>query len=235
MDGWPTEELAALPLAYWQEFCVLFARWCERGEFPTVWKHCRMVMLPETEIEPVSGAVPVCRMRPISVFPVHYRLLGSCFARRTRHWPQCIAPAVCHGALQGRSATDALAALQECFAKPHAVLVSLDMKQCFDRMNPRIALSHPAHAGMRPHWCSFLQWTWTDQRRWLQMGPLFSSEFQQVCHSVPQGCPMAPLALVCMLREAVASIGRNLRAQGPFHQTVFLDTALQLFTRQIWL
>ena len=107
----------------------------------------------------------------------------------------------CHGALQGRSATDALAALQEQFAKPQAIMVSLDMKQCFDRMNPDVALPHLQHAGFPHQWCAFLRWTWTDQHRWLQMGPIFLPEAQLVHSSVPQGCPLAPLAFgVCIER-----------------------------------
>jgi hypothetical protein len=233
IDGWSTDELAALPSAYWQDFCSLFIWWCEREEFPAVWKHSRMVMLPKTDVEPSTGAIPVSKMRPISILPLHYRLLASCFARRenTRQWLHRIAPSVCHGALQGRSATDALAALQEQFAKPQAIMVSLDMKQCFDRMNPDVALPHLQHAGFPHQWCAFLRWTWTDQHRWLQMGPIFLPEAQLVHSSVPQGCPLAPLALVCVLREAVHDVGQTLQNHGEFHQSVFLDDrAIRSFT-----
>ena len=55
------------------------------------------------------------------------------------------------------------------------------------------------------------------------MGPIFLPEAQLVHSSVPQGCPLAPLALVCVLREAVHDVGQTLQYHGEFHQSVFLD------------
>eukprot|EP00439_Symbiodinium_sp_Y106_P058975 s4338_g8.t1 len=107
-DGWSSEEVSHLPPYYWVLMAGMLNKWMRQGRFPTVWRHCRMIMIPKDEFDVLSGPVPVSKLRPIAVFPVHYRLLSSCMAKRasTQQWLQHRTPPWMHGALRGRSAPD---------------------------------------------------------------------------------------------------------------------------------
>ena len=224
-DGWSSEEVSHLPPYYWVLMAGMLNKWMRQGRFPTVWRHCRMIMIPKDEFDVLSGPVPVSKLRPIAVFPVHYRLLSSCMAKRasTQQWLQHRTPPWMHGALRGRSAPDALARLEDAFhADPHAILVSLDQKQCFDHVHPALGVAKLQEAGWPPQWASLLRFVWQEQHRWVQIGGHCASHAEVVSTSVPQGCACAPLTLVVLLTEAAREI-QSVSEQLPFTQTIFLD------------
>ena len=153
-----------------------------------------MVMLPKAEMETVTGAIPVEKLRPISVFPIHYRLLSSSMARKaeTRQWLSDLVPAAAYGAIMQRTAAGALACLKSGFDQPGAILVSCDMQQCFDNTSPESALLCLRQSGFPPEWCALLNWTWAHQQRWLQLDGECESALRAVQRSIPQGCPVRP-------------------------------------------
>ena len=121
-----------------------------------------------------------------------------------------------HGALRGRSAPDALARLEDAFhADPHAILVSLDQKQCFDHVHPALGVAKLQEAGWPPQWASLLRFVWQEQHRWVQIGGHCASHAEVVSTSVPQGCACAPLTLVVLLTEAAREI-QSVSEQLPF-------------------
>ena len=81
-DGWTSEEVSHLPLHYWVLIARVVNKWLRQGKFPSAWLHCRMIMLLKDEFDVLSGPVPVSKLRPMAVFPVHYHILSSCVARR---------------------------------------------------------------------------------------------------------------------------------------------------------
>ena len=133
-------------------------------------------------------------MRPIAVQPVMCHIISSAFARRTsaREWLQTIVPDFTHGAVAGRDVATALLPLQETF-DDYGIIISLDQAKCFDHVIPELALGHLKHAGMHPQWIKHFTWTWSHQKRWVQFG---RATHQKVSTSIPQGCAIAPLALV---------------------------------------
>ena len=225
-DGWTAAEVSHLPLAYWSEFSTMLARWMQTNSFPQVFRHCRMIMIPKDGFELASGPIPVDKLRPISVFPVHYRICSSAFARRssTKAWLQGRIPDCTHGAVQGRSAASAIAALEASFhGSDKSILISLDQQQCFDRVSPELALAHLTHAGFPNMWANLLAWVWKDQQRWIQTGRYSAQSPASVNSSLPQGCACAPLALVNLLVEATRDVQTLHTVCDPVTQTTFLD------------
>ena len=223
-DGWMQAELASLPVQHWHDVIDLLQRWQRRNRYPACWQHARMVVIPKGDMDKL-GALATNRTRPITIFACHYRIVMTALSRssKVRDWLRDSAPEFSHGAIQGRSATNALAMLEAYFhgSPGENTLVSLDMKQCFDNVHPRLALACLRNVGFDPIWLSLAGWVWNSQHRWIQMGREVSREAAHVTSSVPQGCPLAPLAVVILLmapaREIESKIGSHVR------QSLFLD------------
>ena len=97
-------------------------------------------MLVWFALEGTEQAVEASRLRPITVFPVLCRLVvGTWVARSSvRSWLDHVTPPSFHGGIQGHSAWGAIAALDSAWSSGR-VLISLDLKQCFDRIVPELA------------------------------------------------------------------------------------------------
>ena len=232
-DGWSAAEVRHWPPRAWQIFIHLWQSWVFRNEFPEVWRHSRQVMIPKTE--GTFGQVSVADMRPIAIQPVLCRIISSAFAQRieTKEWLQNLIPDYTHGAVAGRDVATALLTVQETFAK-FRLLVSLDQAKCFDHVIPELALGHLAHAGMHPEWIRHFTWTWSHQKRWLQFGRATSDSPQHVFSSIPQGCAIAPLALVVLMNEASQAIQRLSGSEDTLTQSIYVDDrALAVSTPQL--
>ncbi|CAE7658292.1 unnamed protein product [Symbiodinium sp. CCMP2592] len=144
--------LEAFDEEVWECFLRLWHDWCERDRCPQAFRHCRQVMLPKEEFDS-QGEVDVENMRPICVQP---------------DWLLAKVDADTHGSLKGRSVEAAVLALDAAFATD-GILVSLDMKKCFDYMSPELCLGILLHEGMHPAWARHLTHIWRHQRRWLQV------------------------------------------------------------------
>ncbi|CAE6971378.1 unnamed protein product, partial [Symbiodinium sp. CCMP2456] len=144
-DGLAGCEVADLPLRFWELLWERLEVWNQRDEYPQVWRHARTVFLPKDEAAKRGGPAEAARMRPISIFGCIYRVVVSAWIShdRTRAWLQTVAPDCFHGGLQGRAAQHALRRLDAAF-NSERVLVSLDFKLCFDRVDPDLALRNLA-------------------------------------------------------------------------------------------
>ncbi|CAE7489220.1 unnamed protein product [Symbiodinium necroappetens] len=223
LDGWTALELANLPLTHWRDFHVLLHRWLQRGSFPESWRRARTVFLPKT-LPDDQGGVEVAKMRPITILAAHYRIATSCLTRQqdVRDWIAAQVPEYVHGGLQQRAATDALASIDAGWTSaPRACLVTLDMKQAFDRMVPALAVANLRHQGFDPAWASLLSWVWEGQLRYLQLGGVVSPCPFSVSTSTPQGCPVAPIALVSLLAPPARLVQEQISDSG--RQSIFLD------------
>ena len=232
-DGWSAAEVRHWPPRAWQIFIHLWQSWVFRNEFPEVWRHSRQVMIPKTE--GTFGQVSVADMRPIAIQPVLCRIISSAFVQRieTKEWLQNLIPDYTHGAVAGRDVATALLTVQETFEK-FRILVSLDQAKCFDHVIPELALGHLAHAGMHPEWIRHFTWTWSHQKRWLQFGRATSDSPQHVFSSIPQGCAIAPLALVVLMNEASQAIQRLSGPEDTLTQSIYVDDrALAVSTPQL--
>ncbi|CAE7750383.1 unnamed protein product [Symbiodinium microadriaticum] len=218
-DGWRADELLAFPMATWRCFLDLWHSWCQQGAFPSCWRHSRQIFLPKAEV--LDGALEVDRMRPICVQPVLCRALSSCMAQLCRDWVLTKVDACTFGALRGRGVEAAVLLLDAALGKD-SIMFSLDFRKCFDMMSPELAIGILEHEGLHPQWARHLHFMWIDQRRWLQLGAWTDSDSTLVPNSVPQGCAMAPLALVCLLAEASRDVPR-VAAEAGFRQSIFID------------
>mmetsp|Transcript_21143 Transcript_21143/g.50264 ORF Transcript_21143/g.50264 Transcript_21143/m.50264 type:complete len:1839 (+) Transcript_21143:1915-7431(+) len=218
-DGWRADELLAFPMATWRCFLDLWHSWCQQGAFPSCWRHSRQIFLPKAEV--LDGALEVDRMRPICVQPVLCRALSSCMAQLCREWVLTKVDGCTFGALRGRGVEAAVLLLDAALGKD-SIMFSLDFRKCFDMMSPEPAIGILEHEGLHPQWARHLHFMWIDQQRWLQLGVWTDSDSTLVPNSVPQGCAMAPLALVCLLAEASRDVPR-VAAEAGFRQCIFID------------
>ena len=86
-DGITGQEVADLPLRFWELLAERLEVWQAAGQYPEVWKHARTVFLPKDEEARTGGATEAARMRPISVFWVHLPSCDRCLDF-TRGHPQ---------------------------------------------------------------------------------------------------------------------------------------------------
>lgn len=203
VDGWASEEVAHWPEQAWAHLLFLWHKWCANNHFPESWQHSRQVMIPKKPLH--NQTLNVEHMRPICVQPVVCRIISSSMAHLARDWLlQLVTPST-HGGLKGRSLEAAILALDHAFSQG-GLVVSMDMEKCFDYVQPTIALEHFRQAGLPDQWVRHLTHMWTDQKRWMQMGNETHDVPHIVDNSLPQGCAMAPMALINLLVEATADI-----------------------------
>jgi hypothetical protein len=221
-DGWSAAEVCHWPIAAWRILLLLWERWIAANQFPEVWRHSRQVMLPKAEGP--FGQVRVEDMRPIAIQPVVCRIISSAFAKRqeTQAWLQHLVPNCTHGAIPGREAATAILPLQAAFDQG-GILMSLDQAKCFDHVIPELAVGLLSHAGMHPEWIRHLQWTWSDQHRWMQFGRHTANSPERVSTSIPQGCAMAPIALVILMLEATCAVQTLQLGHEVLTQSVYID------------
>ena len=223
-DGWEQAEVSFLPDKHWRDFQTLLERWRARGQFPECWRDSRMVMLPKMAPDQF-GAILAAKTRPITVMSIYYRIAMSALTRsqEVRQWLQEVAPEFSHGGICGRSAPNALAALEAYLrSRPRCIMVSLDMKQCFDRVHPVLGVATLLAKGFDESWASLAMWSWGQQHRYIQLGRQVASCPQTVCSSIPQGCPLAPICLVALLADPARNVqeGHN---DHELLQSLYLD------------
>eukprot|EP00435_Cladocopium_sp_Y103_P064840 s46_g26.t1 len=219
-DGWRHTELRWWPEKAWQIFLDLCHDWCTRNIFPDSWQHCRLVMLPKDDLQ--HGAVKVSAMRPICIQPLICRLTSSVMAKKAQQWVLRLVSPDVHGALRGCGIEAAIATLDQNF-QHNRLLCSLDLAKAFDHMHPTLAIGLLRHSGVHAQWANHLQHMWSKQWRWMQMLHYINTAPELLETSVPQGCAMAPLAMVVLLMEAERDVTTVSRAHGLFQQAVFID------------
>ena len=69
-DGITGEDLAYMPIAFWQLLLERLQHWQAQGVFPEVWQHCRTVFIAKDGPAKQGGSTEASRMRSISVFIV---------------------------------------------------------------------------------------------------------------------------------------------------------------------
>lgn len=90
-------------------------------------------------------------------------------------------------------------------------------------MSAELATGFLQHAGFHVEWVRHLRHVWSKQYRWIHLLNFTCPQAVQVCTSIPQGCAMAPLAMVLYLAEAETAVTRMARANGFFQQISFID------------
>ena len=88
-------------------------------------------------------------------------------------------------------------------------LGSFDYSQCFDYIDPEIAIAHFAHLGLPVDIAKLLASMWTQQARYLQYGGVTSSTPCQAGASTPQGDPWAMLATAVVLLAPLRDLTRT--------------------------
>ena len=189
-DGIAVQDLAYMPLTFWQLLLDRVQVWQECGVFPAVWQHCRTVLIPNDEPSSKGQPTNASRMRPISAFCGVYRALVAAWTVHpsTRRWFAETAPPGFFGGIKGRSAEQAIRRLNEAWCE-ESVLFSLDVSLCFDHVRPELAPRALELYGAPEVLLSILRWVWRRQQRWLQFGAETLPVPAEVSSTLPQGCP----------------------------------------------
>ena len=223
-DGWSGDEMIHLPLPVYDEFATLLLRWFSRKNLPRVLRGARQVHLPKDIMDACSNSLPPEKMRPLSVFSCWWRLVGTTLAHHPaiQRWASDLLPLQQHGAVSGRSLFGAIRDLGCGFHDEKGVLVSLDLKQAFDRTDPSIGLDMMRRAGMPQTITDALGLVWTNQLCWLQLGRYSRQRVEAVHTSLPQGDGMCPLCLNMVMLGPVMHFLREFSLRD-MKLAVFLD------------
>ena len=221
MDGWQTDSIAQWPNEAWNIVAALWRRWAEAGAFPTSWQDYKNVFIPKKA--PTAGSLAVADMRPISIQSAVCRCISSYFVSHdlVKEWFQGQTTTDFHGALSGRSVASAIVDLAEGWQNSNAVLISLDMHKAFDTCLPELATGLLRFHAVPEEWVRYYEHMWCKQTRWLFLGRWGCKTPQEVCSSLPQGDPCAPIAFSLLLTEASRLLRRSV--EGELRQSVFID------------
>lgn len=117
--------------------------------------------------------------------------------------------------------------LQDSLANSKGILVSLDYKQAFDRMNAVTSPSFLNQIGIPGSITSLIQDVWQTQRV-VQYG---TAIHPQMLHSVcaPQGCPLAPITLACWMISGHSYVKHEMSLRG--HDTSSTTTCIYMDDR----
>ena len=163
-------------------------------------------------------ALPVSRLRPISVMSVMWRIYISAKLQSTeaQAWYRAQLQSEQCGCMKKRDAQMAIVPLAEASANGQ-YLASLDLAQAFDRVRAHKAVELLRWRGFPQCLALGVLGIWGRQKRILLWG---QQEIQRVDVSIPQGDSLSPWVLNILLSTAV----RVLRRQRPrATQVVYVD------------
>ncbi|CAE7724149.1 unnamed protein product [Symbiodinium sp. CCMP2592] len=226
-DGWEGDELAMLPLAFWEQFLPMLNRWTRRGHFPRAMQCYRQVFIPKGNLN--EGDTNPSDLRPISIGCCFSRIISGAMLQHSgcQAWISQIVPDQMHGAMTGRSIEAGIVDLLELWKHDDSVLLSLDMAKGFDYANVEHSLAVLQHYGFCGAWLTYLKAVWKSQRRHSQLGPYVTEEPEIVRRSLPQGDPLAPLAFCLLLQQEWESWCRFLGLRENSGKVAFVARALR--------
>lgn len=173
--------------------CVLLG-----APLPHVWLKVRVVMIPKEPKEPDS---PSTGTRPISVAEIAWRLGMSVIVRDLTSWVDAWVPPDLVGGLAGRTPNALHERLFTDFADAHRGTqgplagAKIDVRKCFDSVDPRQALRVLTAFGAHPSLVRVLSVFYQGHTRWLEWMQAVSTQPAPYTRGLLQGCPASCLML----------------------------------------
>lgn len=197
-DGWTRQELLALPLIFWTRLAALLTR----IEICGFWPEPLMSIHHFALKKPAKPqCVPQCQIRLLLVEPIIVRTWASIRAQEVNEWQLSWLPEQLHGGLPGRSTATALAALKiavmEAKEAGHTLsAVLLDAVECFDRVDPDLAMGILRHCGCNEFVLRGMRAKYQQETRLvLCNGEPASTETFRAIVGLIQGCALSVCAI----------------------------------------
>lgn len=210
-DSWSSDETKFLPVEIAQHVHQLTLRWHAASQVPSNFAFGRQCNLPKTH-KIIQGCLAVSQTRPITVLSIWWRAYASAWCRTPQfaQFAQAL-PAQIAGVAQHEGCEQAACFLQQQLNVRQGILMSLDFSQCYDRMQIPLMTNFLQQVGWPPPLIAHMQQVWHCARFLEFDGHVHPQALASL--GVPQGCPLAPLALACLMCSAHNSVNARLRAQ----------------------
>ncbi|CAJ1351994.1 unnamed protein product [Effrenium voratum] len=193
LDGWTGSLLRHLPLEFFQAMADIWNAILQGASIPRVWKQIKVVLLPK----PDGGN------RPLAIASFAWRLGASEVLAGLADWTESWLPLQLYGGVPNRSA-DQLharlhAAVHQRSAQRPVAGCKADVRKCFDRVHPEIALRAMEWWGAPSATTNFLRDFYSGQERFVCVQEHFAAFPTSGSCSLLQGCPFSPFLLNCLM------------------------------------
>ena len=221
LDGWSGALFAQLPLAFFDGLARVWQLVLRGHGVPEGWRQVRVVAIPK----PDGGS------RPLALTQMAWRVGSSELLSQLRAWFGRWMPRELCGGLPDRSADIIHADLGEYVQQRSTsrtfVGCKADVRKCFDRVSPEVALRVMRWWGAPTWLLSVLASFYDGQERWVAAAGCFAAKPVRSNCSLLQGCPFSPL----LVNSMMAAWALHVRQAAPSIRIgIFLDDRT-LYTR----
>ncbi len=193
LDSWHSNEVKHLPEKAIHLFHTLALRWRRTGQVPQALQEGRMTsLLKPGKIQ--KGEIDTSNLRPITILSVWWRCWAGAWAHglSMRRFAAQL-PDFVSGIHQHLGTEEAATILQDALVNTKGI----DYKQAFDRMNANCSAAFLHQIGLPTNITALIHSVWQTQRVVQYGTAIHPQELHSVC--TPQGCPLAPITLVCWM------------------------------------
>ena len=223
LDGWSGPLFSKLPLAFFERLSQVWMLVLEGCGVPDGWRQIRVVAIPKTD----GG------LRPLALTQMAWRVGTSELLSQLRSWfGQWMPPELC-GGLPGRSADiiheDLGNFVQRRATSRTFVGCKADVRKCFDRVSPTVALRILRWWGAPLWFVNLVADFYESQERWVTVAGIFTAQPVRACCSLLQGCPFSALLVNSMMAAWALHVKRRVPT---IRMGIFLDDRT-LYTKGI--
>ena len=233
MDGWKGSEIMHLPDGALQMACDLFDVIEAGGPWPSQLCNWRQTHLQK----PNKPFGELDSLRPISLSSCWYRLWGSVRMKQLADWIRNTLPHQQHGGIRRKSVATALCTPLTLLEKgmlpafkhnPSSIrfMGSADLSKALDKLAAAFSQHSLARMGVPSNFLGALSRAWSSQARWLCTANSIATTPCANVQCLPQGDAASPLALNCVLAEAMLRVqrfGNNFPGNARHLHRLFLD------------
>ena len=216
------EALKELPPGGFDFLHALLNRAWAEARWPAAWRAATLIPIFKGKGKDPSAPKSY---RPVALLSNVGKLPESMIKRRLSHWAErySVIPSEQGGFRAGRCPEDSvLRIVQPCFdafchpkPAPRAILVSLDLEGCFDRVSRRHCVAALARADFPSHWVRVVN-NWLRDRRARATWNGQLSKPRVLTEGLPQGSPCSPI----LMAIAYADLPGRVKAAVPEAQVV---------------
>ena len=173
---------------------------------PWQWNKVRVATTPKTD-----GSD-----RPLSIASAVWRAVAGAQIQAVRPWIHRWAPAELHGSIPGRDSRAIHVELGRCLAEVkrrhwHMLGCKLDLKKCFDHVDPRLAFACMEEMGLSPQIPSMLEGFYADLQRVFATKDRASPSWESATLGLLQGCPWSTILLAGVMAAYSCHVKTELR------------------------
>ena len=214
LDGWTGTLFAQLPSLFFDRLADVWRLVLCGNGVPEGWRQVRVVAIPK----PDGGS------RPLALTQMAWRVGASELLSQLRAWFGAWMPPELCGGLPGRSADtvhqDLGVFVQQRATSRSFVGCKADVRKCFDRVSPTVALRVLRWWGA-PQWLLQVLASFYDQQeRWVAAAGCYATTPVAATCSLLQGCPFSPLLVNGMMAAWALHVKR---AAPNIRMGIFLD------------